>query len=691
MINRIKGGVSPLKAALFLMFLKATSIPIFAEDTALKKAVDASEAQTTAPLISRERFLTRAVVGPAYLSPDGRYAVHFERTRKRIDVVLTDAKTTEAKNLFTSKDVRNARWANDSHHIYFNVGNGIAVGDIRTLNTPRLVFKFDDLTFDRMLGIDPKSASHFYVTKYDKKTKDHVLVRLGIEGETQELYRSKHRIRSVLVPMNEDRLFLSLILEKNPAIVELAEGEIREILTCAYDETCVPVFYDGQSDELTIAANMTDDLGHLATVNLSSPKVGVRHIDPLSISDLAGYQIDPLTGVPLVAQYQYGYEENYGLTPYAIEHTSFIENVFGPEANLTIYPRGEGANWLVTARYTNRRERGHFFYDPSTKVANPILPISDVSSGLDETILASRIPFSFQASDGVIIHAYLTLPRGITISDAPLITLPHGGPWSRDDGTFDLFAQFLANRGYIVYQPNFRSSEGFGREFTNSIDGDFGDGRVQDDIIDGLKYLLDNDIGHKDKLGIFGHSFGGFSTLAGLSFTPDLFKVGVAGAPPADLSGTFLRIATKGKFLRNSPLASEMFSHRLGDIDDTERVERMHKNSPLFHVNKVSKPLLIIAGKQDDRVSSDEVLDYALKLEALGKNISLVMAEDEGHSYRTEIGRRTYFYLLEKTLAEYLDGRFQPLSDRDKKSSKIRRFIAKNTLIDLMGVLKHPD
>ena len=668
--------------ALCLVFLQIAPNLAFAVDTNLKKAVEASEAHTKAPLISRERFLTRAVVGPAYLSPNGRYAVHFERTRKRIDVVLTDAAKTEAKILFTTKDVRNARWANDSHHVYFNVGNGIAVSDIRTSNTPRLVFKFDDLAFDRMLGTDPKSAAHFYVSKYDKKTKDHALVRLSVEGGAQELYRSRYRIRSILDPLNEDRLFLSLILAKNPAIVELQKGETREILTCAYDETCVPVYYDKEIDELTVAANMTADLGHLATVGLSNGDLGVKHSDPLTISDLAGYQIDPLSGIPLVAQYQYGYEENYGLTPYAVEHTTFIEEAFGSEANLTIYPRGEGANWLVTARFTNRRERAHFFYDPHTKIIKPILPVSNVSGALNETILANRLPFSFQASDGVTIYAYLTLPRGIRVSDAPLITLPHGGPWGRDDGTFDLFAQFLANRGYIVYQPNFRSSEGFGREFTNSIDGDFGDGRVQDDIIDGLKYLLDSGIGHKDKLGIFGHSFGGFSTLAGLTFTPDLFKVGIAGAPPADLSGTFLRIATKGKFLRNSPLASAMFSHRLGDVDDTERMERMHKNSPLFHVSKINKPLLIIAGKQDDRVSSDEVLDYALKLEALGKKVSLVMAEDEGHSYRSEAGQQAYFYLLEKTLAQYLSGRFEPLSDQDKNSVKIKRFIAKSTLID---------
>jgi dipeptidyl aminopeptidase/acylaminoacyl peptidase len=671
--------------------MQAVPAVALVQDIDLSKEVKIAEAQTRAPLISREVFLSRAVIGPAYLSPDGKYAIHLERMHKRVSVVLSNSVTGQTSILFKAKNVTSADWAPDNRHIYFNVGDGIAVSDIKSSAAPKLIFKFEDRAFDRMLGIDPRSAKHFFVSKFDRHTKEHVLLKIDGDGDGDELYRSDYRYRDLLVSQQTNRLFLSLVRKKNPVITELENGEVSDVLICDYDEACTPVYYNEASDELTVAANMEADLGHLVTLDLTDQTSYIRHTDPRQTSDLTGFEIDPISGIPLIAQYQYGFKENYGLTPAIAAHTAFIEETFGPRASLSIQSRTKNAPWLVTAQYGHRREREHFFYDPASKIFRPIAAVSNSQTSLGETVLANRVPFTFEASDGVTIHAYLTLPRGVKASAAPLITLPHGGPWARDEGSFNLFAQFLANRGYIVYQPNFRSSEGFGRKFIDDIDGDFGDGRVQDDIIDGLQYLLENGIGNKEQLGIFGHSFGGFSVLNGLTFTPGLFKVGIAGAPPADLSGTFLRITTKGKFLRHSPLGSVMFSRRLGDIADSQKMQQLHENSPLFHASKVTKPLLIIAGKRDDRVSSDEVLEYALKLEKLEKKVSLIMAEDEGHSYLSEIGRHTYFYLLEKTLSAHLNGRFEPLSKQDKISSKIKRFITKNTFIDEAGLLKLTD
>jgi dienelactone hydrolase len=693
MINSIKGGHTPLKAMLCLIFLLATPIPVLAEDTALKKAVEVSEAQTIAPLISRERFLERAVVGPAYLSPTGQYAVYLKRDKHRVSVLLSESESLNTKTLLITKSVEHIYWARTGYHIYLNVGDGVAVSNIKSDLFPRLVFKFGDHGKDRMLGVDPTSNAHFFISKYDPKTKQYFLLRVSLIGEEEVLFKSADIIRNILRPINGKKFFLTVIGQDAVAILAVDAGKSTNVLSCAYDEVCLPVSYDTESGALTIVANFQDDLSHLASLNLATGKVTVQHRDPESFSDLAEFQTAPLSGEVLSASYRYDYQENYGLTPYTAEHIDFIEEYFGQDVNVTIVPRKRGANWLVTAQYPNRREREHFFYKPDDKRIDPInveyKSEKKSEPKLDEDILANVTPFSFEASDGVIIPAYLTLPRGMKISEAPLITLPHGGPWSRTDGTYNQFVQFLANRGYIVYQPNFRSSEGYGREFTNSIDGDFGDGRIQDDIIDGLKYLLENGIGNKERLGIFGHSFGGFSALNGITFTPDLFKVGIAGAPPANLGGTFLRITTKGKFLRNRPQAAQMFATRIGDINDKSRMTKLLHHSPLFNASKVRVPVLIMAGKEDDRVSSDEVLEYALKLEAIGKEVSLLMAEGEGHSYQSEEGRFAYFYLLEATLAKYLHGNVEPFTNDDKNFMKINRFIKRNTLIDKAGLLSH--
>jgi dienelactone hydrolase len=690
MIKLIKKRACPLMAALCLFQVSADlEMPVFADVDALGKAVKISEAMIPAPIIPRSMFLKRAVVGPAYLSPKGRYAVHLKRGRKRVSVLLTESENLDTKTLFTTKSVERIYWSRTGHHIYLNVGDGIAVSNITSDPLPRLAFKFGDHGKDRMLGVDPTSDTHFFASKYDPKTKHYSLLRVSLRGEEEVLFRSIDIIRNILMPINGKQFFLTIVGQDAVAILAVEAGKSTNILSCAYDEVCIPVTYDTDSDALTVVANFQNDLSHLVSLNMSTGQVTVQHSDPETFSDLAGFETDPLSGELLLASYHYAYEENYGLTPYTAEHMAFIEEYFGEGVNVTIIPRERGANWLLTAHYPNRREQEHFFYKPDEKQIDPISPSQKGEQKLDEGILANVTPFSFQASDGVMIQAYLTLPRGRVVSEAPLITLPHGGPWSRVYGTYHQFAQFLANRGYIVYQPNFRSSEGYGRNFTNNIDGDFGDGRVQDDIIDGLNYLLDKGIGDKGKLGIFGHSFGGFSTLNGVTFTPDLFKVGIAGAPPANLGGTFLRIAAKGKFLRNRPQAAQMFAARIGNINDNKKMEKLLHNSPLLNAANVKVPLLIMAGKEDDRVSSDEVLEYALKLEGLNKKVSLLMAEGEGHSYRSEAGRVAYLYLLEKTLAKYLDGGVEELSAQDNNISRVKRFILKNTLIDKADLLSY--
>ena len=141
---------------------------------------------------------------------------------------------------------------------------------------------------------------------------------------------------------------------------------------------------------------------------------------------------------------------------------------------------------------------------------------------------------SYKSSDGLVIPAYLTLPKGIPAKNLPLIVNPHGGPWARDGWGYDSYAQFLANRGYAVLQSNFRSSTGFGKKFLNAGNKQWGD-LMQDDLTYGVKHLINKGIVDPKRVGIMGGSYGGYATLAGLTFTPDVYACGVSIVGPSSL------------------------------------------------------------------------------------------------------------------------------------------------------------
>ena len=297
---------------------------------------------------------------------------------------------------------------------------------------------------------------------------------------------------------------------------------------------------------------------------------------------------------------------------------------------------------------------------------------------------AIRTPFWYPADDGFMLQGYVTFPRGVDVSKAPMVVQPHGGPWNRVFGSYSSLAQFLANRGYIVFEPNFRASTGLGRNYVHSANRDFGDGRTQDDIINGTNYLLNRGIGNKDQLAIFGHSFGGFSTMAGLTFTPNMFQVGIAGAPPPSLSKTMQYYVKKQDETRAGAMRVDVMADLAVDINDPNDIARIDAQSPDHHVKKVVKPMYIVAGEKDRKVNILDVRDYAIRLAENGVTVGMLVDKKEGHSFQKPLAKEAYLYLIETVLAKHLGGRHQPLSD-----PKLDKYIKKNMVMGHLPTLKN--
>lgn len=254
-------------------------------------------------------------------------------------------------------------------------------------------------------------------------------------------------------------------------------------------------------------------------------------------------------------------------------------------------------------------------------------------------------PVSYKSRDGLTINGYLTLPGGVEPKDLPLVVNPHGGPWERDSWGFDPETQFLANRGYAVLQMNYRGSTGYGRKFWEASFKQFGR-RMQDDITDGVNYLIKEGIADPKRVAIYGGSYGGYATLAGVAFTPDLYACAVDYVGVSNLL-TFMR--TIPPYWK--PLTAQM--HEL--LGDPEKDEAAIKEvSPAFHADKIKAPLFVAQGAKDPRVNINESNQIVENLRKRGVQVEYMVKENEGHGFRNEENRFDFYEAMEKFLARYL-------------------------------------
>jgi len=255
-----------------------------------------------------------------------------------------------------------------------------------------------------------------------------------------------------------------------------------------------------------------------------------------------------------------------------------------------------------------------------------------------------------KARDGLELVGYLT--RANTEKKTPLILLVHGGPWARDRWGFNAQAQWFANRGYATLQMNYRGSTGYGKKFLHKGDGEWGVGTMQHDLTDSVRWAIDQGIADPENICIYGGSYGGYACLAGLTFTPDVYKCGVDIVGPSNIKTLLDSIPPYWGPLRNDMLK------KIGDVDADEDFNK--KISPLYHVDNIRAPLLIGQGANDPRVKRAEADQIAFAMQKKGIPVEYVLYPDEGHGFARPENRIDFNGRAEKFLAEHLGGRAEP-------------------------------
>jgi len=416
----------------------------------------------------------------------------------------------------------------------------------------------------------------------------------------------------------------------------------------------VGVSSDGAT--LYVIGNHDGDTGRLLAVDMRSGEETALAAD--ATYDVAEAMIHPTTGLPQAA----------GVLRETLEWEIVDEDIEADLAALGAIQRGQfrvvsrdvaDSLWAVMYE-TDDASASFYLYERATQTHTQLFTSQPQ---LDEATLARMEPISFQSRDGLTVHGYLTTPVGQPPRNLPTVVLVHGGPYGRDTWGYKASTQWLANRGYAVLQINFRGSTGYGKAFMNAGDREWG-GKMHDDLLDGVDWLVERGTADRSRIAIMGASYGGYATLAGLTFTPDVFAAGVDLVGPSNLM----------TFLTDMPAYWEplrpMLFHRIGDPDKDEAF--LKSRSPLHFADQIQAPLLIGQGANDPRVKQAESDRIAEAMRANGKTVEYIVYTDEGHGLARPENRLHFFARAEAFLAEHLGGRAEPMSEVDGHSGVAR-------------------
>jgi dipeptidyl aminopeptidase/acylaminoacyl peptidase len=618
------------------------------------------------------------VVRGVTLSPDGRQVAYLRELGSHRSVWLLPTTGGAARQLLGQTDADALSWSRDGRWLLLASPRQLFALAVAGQGGSGIVTTLGGRDRRELRSVDPVRPAAAIVTERTRATLHAAerwrLLRVDMRGKRTLLHEDAHRITGFAFDADGRLAFLQRVEGKALVVHRVdAQGRLHELARCERLRRCGLLPRIGDDGALLMRSDLDGNLERLLRVDVDGTR-HTLHVDPRGEADLDEVVVDPVGGRPLIASYRSIVTANYGLTSEARYHADAIEERF-PQRNLDIQVgHGEGATWLVGERAASLQDLRWHLYDPRSGRFRDVLdepPVSDrgakPAQWLPEKAMAHKLPFAWRASDGMRLHGFLWLPPGADPASLPLVTLVHGGPWNAvSPEAFGAgYSQFLANRGYAVFEPNFRGSTGHGRDYVFAARGDFGNGRVQQDIVEGTRYLLAQGIGDARRVGIAGGSFGGYSTLLGLTFQPQLFKVGVAIVPPPDFAWALAWVGRSSEALDLSDRIEYADWLRMLslDLDDDATLARLHAQSPLANAGKLHRPLMLVASGEDHRVAIRGVIEYAAKLKLLDKDVSMLVDPEAGHSNDDPLAKEAAFYLLELMLHRHLGGAAPPPPD----------------------------
>ena len=613
--------------------------------------------QSEVPLIPMKDFFKNAEKRGYQISPDGDYLSFMQPVNSRMNVFVQKIgeETVTQVTFATERDIAGYFWKGNNRIIYVQDSKGdenfrlFAVDcdgknqkDLTPFDKVRagIVDDLVDIPNEMLIQMNKENPQVFDVYRINVNTGDMKVVGQNPGNITgwQTDHTGKLRIATTTDGVNTSILYR-----------DSEDQDFKTLITTSFKETLAPLFFTFDNKNLYMASNLGRDKSAIVEYDLANNKeIKVLYQNP--DYDVAGLNFSRKNKVLTYANYTGWKEEYYFFNKDAENLFNDLKSRLGGK-EFFISGINKDEDKLLVRTYTDKSLGAYYFYNVNTK---QIQKLAEVSPWINENFMADQKPITYKTRDGLTVHGYLTLPKGVDPKNLPVVVNPHGGPWARDEWGFNPEVQFLANRGYAVLQMNYRGSTGYGREFWEKSFKQWGK-TMQDDISDGVKWLIEQGIADPKRVGIYGGSYGGYATLAGLTFSPELYACGV----------DYVGVSNLFTFQASIPPYWEPFKEMIYEMVGHPQKDSLllRDASPVFHVDNIKAPLLIAQGLNDPRVKKSESDQMVEALKKKGIDVPYMVKDNEGHGFRNEENRFDFYGAMEQFFFKHLGGRAAELKE----------------------------
>ncbi len=511
-------------------------------------------------------------------------------------------------------------------------------------------------------GLSPRHPGTIVVGLNDRDPKWQDLYAIDLAtGALSLVERNDHSLSTFLVDDDlRPRLGLRPLPDGSSAVLaRSASGDWERIDAIPFDDSLTTAFARFTADGSSVyqVDSRDRDVAALYRIDLRDGARELVFEDPRVDLGPGDVLFHPTTGLAQAVAV------NHLQPEWKVLDDSIAADIAAIEAatrGASIVARSLADDRWILADHDSRAPWNYYLYRRDDRSLERLFSIRP---DLDGKPLVAMWPQTIRSRDGLDLVSYLTLPRhadpdadGSADTPVPMVLLVHGGPWARDEYDFNSEVQWLANRGYAVLQVNFRGSTGFGKDFVNAGNGQWG-ARMHDDLIDAVDWAVGHGVTHRDSVAIMGASYGGYATLVGMTMTPEVFRCGINLVGVSNLDTAISSIPPYWTALL------EQFVHRVGDPRTEAGRALLAERSPITHVDRIVRPLLIAHGSNDPRVKQAESDQIVAAMQARGIPVTYAVFPDEGHGFARPENNKAFYAVTEGFLGQCLGGRAEPVGN----------------------------